>query len=104
MTIGETTTVRQAVEAKTTTAAAKEPGSETAGARRELEEAVRSANETGALGPSSELQFAIDKDSGKALIRIVDRVTSEVIVQLPSENALRAAEVLKSLKPGDRIA
>jgi|GEM_PF-1732402 len=104
MTIGETTTVQQAAQSKATTNADREPGSEKAGARRELEEAVRSANETGALGPSSELQFAFDKDSGKALIRIVDRVTSEVLVQLPSENALRAAEVLKNLRPGDRIA
>lgn len=104
MTIGETSTVRQAAEAKASSSKAPEPASDKVQARRELEEAVRTANESGALGPSSELQFAIDKDSGKALIRIVDRVTSEVIVQLPSENALRAAEVLKNLKPGDRIA
>ena len=62
------------------------------------------ANEAGAAGPSSELRFAIDDDTGRALLRIVDRVTSEVIVQLPPEDALRAAEVLENLRPGDRIA
>jgi uncharacterized FlaG/YvyC family protein len=50
------------------------------------------------------VHFAIDKTSGNALIRIVDRVTDEVIRQIPSESVIRMAEVLKSLAPGDRLA
>lgn len=77
---------------------------EQAARNRELAEAVRAINEGGGIGPSSELRFSIDHDSGRALIKIVDRVTDEVITQLPPEEALRTAEILKSLRPGDRIA
>lgn len=79
-------------------------GSSQATKRRETEQTVQRAAQKDGVGPSSELRFAIDQDSGQALIRIVDRVTDEVIAQLPPETALRAAEVLKSLRPGDRIA
>lgn len=71
--------------------------------KREVEEAVRDVGSEEGVGPSSELRFAIDQDTGKSLIRIVDRVTDEVIAQLPPETAVRAAEVLKSLRPGDYV-
>jgi flagellar protein FlaG len=50
------------------------------------------------------LRFAIDRDTGQTLIRIVDRITNEVISQVPAEVILRAAEVLKQLQQGERIA
>ena len=71
---------------------------------REIAEAVRKVNEAGGLGASSELRFTVDAQTGQPLIRIVDRITEEVITQFPPESALRTAEVLKSLRPGDRIA
>lgn len=103
MTIGEIT--------QTTASAAKParegPASrdvETAARNREVAEAVRAINEADGVGPSQELRFSVDRDSGRPLIRIVDRITDEVITQFPSEAALRAAEVLRSLRPGERIA
>jgi len=79
-------------------------GPEQAARNREIIKAIKTINEGGGLGPSSELRFAIDRDSGQTLIRIVDRITNEVLTQVPPEVALRAAEVLKQIQQGVRIA
>ncbi len=36
-----------------------------------------------------EVQFSIDKDSGRTLVKVVDLKTKEVIRQMPSEEVLR---------------
>ena len=79
-------------------------GPEEAAKNRELIKAIKTINEGGALGPSNELRFAFDKATGQALIKIVDRVTNEVISQVPREGALRAAQILRELNQGERIA
>ncbi len=79
-------------------------GPEQAAKNRELIKAIKTINESGALGSSSELRFGFDKATGQALIKIVDRVTNEVIAQVPQEGALRAAQVLRELNQGERIA
>lgn len=71
---------------------------------RKIAETVKKLNESGKLGPQSELRFTVDQATGQPLIRIVDRITDEIITQFPTESTLRAAEVLKNLQPGDRIA
>ena len=80
------------------------PSAEAASRNREIERAVKTFNEGGGAGANSELRFAIDNETGQALIRIVDRTTDEVITQFPPESTLRTAEILKRLQPGDRIA
>ena len=79
-------------------------GPEEAAKNRELIKAIKTINEGGALSPSTELRFGFDKITGQPLIKIVDRVTNEVIAQVPPEGALRAAQVLKELNEGKRIA
>jgi flagellar protein FlaG len=79
------------------------PSSQTAARNREIQKAIQQFNDGGA-GGNSELRFAIDDQTGQALIRIVDRTTDEVITQFPPEATLRTAEILKRLQPGDRIA
>ena len=79
-------------------------GAEQAAKNREIARAVKVLNEGGGVGVGSEVRFAIDQNSGDALIRIVDRVTDEVIRQIPSESVIRMAEVLRSLGPGERLA
>ena len=56
------------------------------------------------MGPTSELRFAFDPNTGRPLIKIVDRVTNEVISQLPPEVTLRAAEILARIRDGDTLA
>ncbi len=79
-------------------------GPEQAAKNRELIKAIKTINEGGALGPSSELRFGFDKATGQPLIKIVDRVTNEVIAQVPQEGALRAAQVLREMNEGKRTA
>ena len=73
---------------------------EKAAKNRELLKAIRAINVDGGVGPSSELHFAFDRETGRPLIRIVDRVTNEIITQVPSEVTLRAAKILEKLRAG----
>lgn len=77
---------------------------EQAAKNREILKAIRTINEGGGVGPTSELRFAFDPDTGQPLIKIVDRVTNEVISQLPPEVTLRAAEVLSRIRDGGTLA
>ncbi len=71
---------------------------------RDIAKAIRTINEGAGAGPGSELRFSIDRGSGEPVIRIVDRVTDEVILQVPSERVLRTAEALRALGHGERFA
>ena len=96
-----------AVQSSDVNAARQSPqgqSGEQAAKNRELVKAIKAINEGQELGPNSELRFAFDRGTGQPLIKIVDRVTNEVISQLPPEVILRAAEVLKQLSEGERVA
>src|SRR5712692_3962741 len=80
------------------------PGPEQAAQNREVAKAVRAINDKEAFGPGSELRFSIDRDTGRALIRIVDRTTNEVLNQIPPEDVLRLAIVLAELRGHQRLA
>ncbi|MBU1237381.1 MAG: flagellar protein FlaG [Gammaproteobacteria bacterium] len=40
------------------------------------------------------LEFAMDESTGKPLIKVVDKATNELILQIPSEEALQIVEQL----------
>lgn len=103
MTIGEAQNIRT-IEKQGGRSQGQSDPSLGAASNREIARAVREINEGGGVGPSSELRFSIDRDSGRPLIRIVDRVTDEVITQIPPQAMLRIAEMIKTLGPGDRFA
>ena len=42
-----------------------------------------------------ELQFAVDKDSGRTVIKVMDIDTKEMIRQIPSEEVLKFARMLE---------
>jgi flagellar protein FlaG len=63
--------------------------------RRELIHAVRAINAAELYGQEHELAFAVDRESRRAVVRIVDRKTRAVVDQIPSEQVLRLAEELK---------
>lgn len=46
-----------------------------------------------------DLQFEVDNELGKTIVRVVDQETSEVIRQIPDEVALRLAEKLQQDEP-----
>ncbi len=42
-----------------------------------------------------ELNFSVDKESGKTVVKVMDAQTREVIRQMPSEEALKLAQRIK---------
>ncbi|HEB55741.1 MAG TPA: flagellar protein FlaG [Gammaproteobacteria bacterium] len=59
-----------------------------------IEEAVKEINKF-VESTQSELQFSLDEDSGKTVIKVLDSSTRELIRQIPSEEALRLARQLR---------
>jgi hypothetical protein len=68
-----------------------------AGARTEARNVLRAARtlaEAGLIeagGVGNEMTFALDRETRRTVVRIVDRETKEVIRQIPSEEILRMA-------------
>ena len=63
--------------------------------RREVIQAARSVNESGLLG-QNQLVFLVDRATHRPIIRVEDRETHEVLLQLPPEYVLRLAQDLQT--------
>ena len=50
------------------------------------------------------LAFVVDEASGRALIRLTDRATKEVILQFPTEAALQISKALDQFQKGQLIS
>jgi flagellar protein FlaG len=62
--------------------------------RQALIQAVRAVNAAELFGHNNELTFVLDRATRRAIVRIVDRKTREVVDQIPAEYVLRMAEEL----------
>ena len=47
---------------------------------------------------TNDLRFSIDQDTGRTIVKIVDRETDEVIKQFPSDEMIRIAKALDKLQ------
>lgn len=63
--------------------------------RRQLLQATNSVNDSGVLG-QNELVFMLDRQTHRAVIRVEDRTTHQVVSQIPPEYVLRLAQDLGS--------
>ncbi len=63
---------------------------------RELIRSVQGINASELFGEGHELTFALDPDTKRPVVRVVDQATREVIWQTPPEYLLRIAAVLGS--------
>jgi len=63
---------------------------------REVVQAVKALNAAELFGQENELTFVFDRHTHRAVVRIVNRDTREVVRQIPAEYALRMAEDLRS--------
>ena len=63
--------------------------------QRTLIQAVKAVSEASLFGQDNELTFVLDRTTRRALVRIVNRETREVVDQIPNEYVLRMAEELK---------
>ncbi len=59
----------------------------------QVERAVHQVNESLALREVG-LQFEVDKDTDKLIVKVVDRTSGEVIRQIPNEEVVRIAKLM----------
>lgn len=67
-------------------------------AATQLQEAVDSMNDLIGTLNSSSLQFSIDDETGKTIVKVMDAETKEVIKQIPSEEMIAISKALDHLK------
>lgn len=68
-----------------------------ADSKAELSGAIKATNEF--VGQINEnLQFSVDDDTGKTIVKVIDTSTKEVIKQIPSEEMITIAKALDKLK------
>lgn len=77
--------------------AAKQPDQVEA-SRQQIEEAVKAINDFIKPLLNNSLQFNIDDDTGKTVVKVVDTATNEIIRQFPSEEMLAIAKALNQMK------
>jgi len=65
---------------------------------RDLIQAVKALNAAELFGQNQELTFAVDRETRRPVVRIVDRKTNEVTRQIPPELVLRMAQDLSLLR------
>jgi uncharacterized FlaG/YvyC family protein len=61
---------------------------------RELIRSIKSIDAAGLFGEGSELTFALDRDTKRPVVRIVNPQTGEILWQAPPEYMLRLAQTL----------
>jgi len=65
--------------------------------REEVSAAVKKLNES--MPPSAQsLEFELDEDSKKVVVKIVDQSTKEVVRQIPTEEALEMAKSIDKMQ------
>ena len=69
-----------------------EPAAAQAEDQRVLIRAVKALNASDMFGGDNELTFALDRTTRRAIVRIVNKDTREVLEQIPAEYVLRMAE------------
>jgi flagellar protein FlaG len=83
--------------ATATTQQAPPPTKETQPSREQLDKAVKTVNDF-VSAVNNAVEFTVDKDTGKTVIKVVDTTTKQVIKQFPSEEMLAIAKALDGIK------
>jgi flagellar protein FlaG len=90
-------TAAAATATGTTAAAGTEPAMpagtspDSGGPTDELKDAVSKLN---ASVPAQSLEFSIDEDSKRTVVKVIDTATKEVVRQMPTEEALEISKAL----------
>ncbi len=65
---------------------------------QQLQEAVQSMNDFAAGTLNSSLNFSVDTETGKTIVKVMDSETKEVLKQIPSEEMVAIAKAVDKLK------
>lgn len=87
--------VKQVAEPTQTVAAVQQPSS--VANASQVTEAIKSINKAMQVF-SQNLEFTIDEDSDRAVVKVVDQETKEVLRQMPSKEALEIAKALDKVQ------
>jgi flagellar protein FlaG len=93
------TAVAKAAAAHAEAAAAQTPAQQAAPSAGQVTQAVQSINKM-LQQQAQGLEFSIDADSNKTIIKVVDQATKEVIRQIPSVEVMEIAKALGSSQQG----
>lgn len=63
----------------------------------EVAQAVRNINKA-MVGQSQGIEFSIDSDSKRTIVKVVDQKTKEVLRQIPTQEALEIAKALDQMR------
>lgn len=77
------------------------PAGESALQQQGLDKAVAEVNSF-LLQQDRTLQFSVDRDSGRTVVKVVDTATGDLIRQIPSEDWLRLVHAMRA-KPGSLL-
>ena len=72
-------------------------GAEPAPTLEQVSQAVADLNKS-PLAKSQGLEFSIDNDSKRTIVKVIDQTTKEVLRQMPSPEALQIAKALDNTK------
>jgi flagellar protein FlaG len=86
--VSPTTQVQQ-----TQAAVAEDPSARNQGGLEELGKAVEKLQKFVSIA-ASDIEFSIDEDLGRTVVKVIDRETKDVIRQIPSEEMLELAKML----------
>ena len=70
------------------------------GPRATIVQAVRTLNASSYFGSGNDLTFVRDNDLQEMIVRVVNRKTQEVVLQIPADYVLRLAEEAKKQASG----
>jgi len=74
-----------------------QPAQEAQPSRQELDKAVKAVS-VFVTSVNNSLQFSVDDDSGRTVVKVIDTATKEVIKQIPSKEMLAIAKALDGIK------
>lgn len=89
---------RPVVASSQAAASRQAPQPAPAASAEEVREAADKINKALQSLVSSSLEFSVDQDSGRTIVRVVDVETKDIIRQIPNEEALAIAKSLDKLQ------
>lgn len=72
---------------------------EAAPSKKDVEEAVAKLNQS-VQGRAQSLEFSIDNDSNRTIVKVIDQSTKEVLRQIPTPEALQIAKSIDARSGG----
>lgn len=73
------------------------PPAEQPPSREQVQNAVQEIRKSVESSSSSNLQFSVDDDTGRTVVRVIDKTTGDVIRQIPSEEVIALSKAMDQM-------